>query len=71
MFLVVAVGGVVGVAAFGLALCCCILRLSREMMVRGILLLCAMSVTLRPRCIIIIFIYCNWVVIRWQWLFYM
>ena len=44
VFLVVEVGGVVGVGALGLVLCCCILRLSRESMVRGILLLCAMCV---------------------------
>ena len=35
VFLAVEGGRVVGVGALGLALCCCILRLSREMMVRG------------------------------------
>ena len=44
VFLVVEGGGVMGVGALGLVLCCCILHLSWERMVQGILLLCAMCV---------------------------
>ena len=32
---------------------------------------CTSIVRLTKRMLIIIFIYCNWVVSRWQWLFYM
>jgi len=68
----------IGFEGTGIAVgCVAVIRMNAARVAKNLVLLAwyclpvALELTAIIIIIIIIFIYCNWVVTRWQWLFYM